>query len=286
MAAEGERFADDWLALREPADHAARSGRLAEMLSRSLADRWASEIVDLGAGTGSNLRWLAPRLPGRQKWRLIDHDARLLECVGRPSAAAGASGQAPTIETCCLDLAALPDDIVEGADVVTASALFDIVSRQWIEQLAGRLGASGAAGLFALTVDGRRWFVDSAGRAIADAEDRYMAELFNRHQRRAKGLGEALGPDAARVLPDALRRVGMAVHVETADWRLAAGETGTMALGSALIEDWSRAAAEATSGQSPRIDRWRRERLAALEGGALGLGVGHVDVLALAKAHD
>lgn len=286
MAAEGERFADDWLALREPADHAARSGRLAEMLSRSLADRAALEIVDLGAGTGSNLRWLAPRLPGRQHWRLIDHDAQLLERVGRPSAAAGASEQAPTIETCCIDLAVAPGDIVDGADVVTASALFDIVSRQWTEQLAVRLGKSGAAALFALTVDGRRWFMDPAGRPIPNDEDRNMADLFNRHQRRAKGLGEALGPDAARFLPDALQRAGMAVRVETADWQLFAGKVETMELGAALIEDWCRAAAAATTAQSGRIERWRRERLAAVEDGALGLGVGHVDVLALAKTHD
>jgi len=32
------------------------------------------EIIDLGAGTGANQRWLAPRLPFRQRWIHIDHD--------------------------------------------------------------------------------------------------------------------------------------------------------------------------------------------------------------------
>ena len=50
----------DWLALREPADAAARS---AELVDR-LALRPPLLIHDLGSGTGSMARWLAPRLPG------------------------------------------------------------------------------------------------------------------------------------------------------------------------------------------------------------------------------
>jgi hypothetical protein len=145
--------------------------------------------------------------------------------------------------------------------------------------------SSGAAGLFALTVDGRRFFIDPAGRAIRNDDDRYMSQLFNLHQRRAKGLGDALGPEAARVLPGALRSAGMTVRVDRSDWRLAAGDAETSVLGAALLEDWSRAAAEMTGSDSARVARWRRERLAALEDGAIGLGVGHVDVVALPQVH-
>ena len=35
-------------------------------------------IHDLGSGTGSMSRWLAPRLPGPQHWVLHDRDADLL----------------------------------------------------------------------------------------------------------------------------------------------------------------------------------------------------------------
>ncbi|WP_106418212.1 class I SAM-dependent methyltransferase [Salinicola tamaricis] len=36
-------------------------------------------LVDLGCGSGSNLRYLAPQLRTPQYWRLVDHDASLLE---------------------------------------------------------------------------------------------------------------------------------------------------------------------------------------------------------------
>ena len=59
-----ETFTLDWLALREPVDHRSRS----ELALAGLRDWWrarrASRVVDLGCGTGSNLRYLAPRLAG------------------------------------------------------------------------------------------------------------------------------------------------------------------------------------------------------------------------------
>src|SRR5262245_693966 len=82
-----EAFAD-WLALREPADAAARSSRLVAQLRASLATKAShlatqasgrTAIHDLGAGTGSMCRWLAPLLPGPQHWVLYDRDPALLE---------------------------------------------------------------------------------------------------------------------------------------------------------------------------------------------------------------
>ncbi len=283
MAADADHFDLDWLALREPVDHAARAAGLAERLDRELAGRDRLRIVDLGAGTGSNMRWLSPRLSIAQDWLLVDHDPALIGHVGP---APGAGVVEVSVETRCIDLNALPSTCFDGVGLVTASALFDLVSRQWIETLARRLVRCGAAGLFALTVDGRRWFQDSSGRPIMDASDREMVDLFNRHQRRAKGLGEALGPEAASLLPAALRDAGLEVRVEQSDWRLAAGEAGSLRLAAALIEDWARAASEISPGDSARIGSWRSERLDALADGAIGLGVGHVDVLALPGACD
>ena len=55
-------FSDDWLSLREPADHRSRNMALEAELARQLIDVEEQRIVDLGAGSGSNLRALAPRL--------------------------------------------------------------------------------------------------------------------------------------------------------------------------------------------------------------------------------
>src|SRR5262245_30585886 len=71
-------FSAEWLALREPADHRARSVDLSRAVGARLIDRHPVRVVDLAAGTGSNLRYLARFLPPRQHWRLVDRDTALL----------------------------------------------------------------------------------------------------------------------------------------------------------------------------------------------------------------
>lgn len=113
-----------------------------------------------------------------------------------------------------------------------------------------------------------------------------MSDLFSRHQRREKGLGEALGPRAAAVLPAALEAAGMRVHIERSDWRLAAGDPATPRLATELLNDWTRAVAEQGGANKYTVENWRMCRHAGLVNGTLGLGVGHVDVLALPGRHD
>ena len=79
MTARRVRVSPEWLALREPADAAARSAELAERLARHLPAGGRLVIHDLGGGSGAMGRWLAPRLPGPQHWVVHDRDADLLE---------------------------------------------------------------------------------------------------------------------------------------------------------------------------------------------------------------
>ena len=59
------RVSPAWLALREPADAAARAADLVDELRPAICRRRRSVIHDLGCGTGSMGRWLAPRCPAR-----------------------------------------------------------------------------------------------------------------------------------------------------------------------------------------------------------------------------
>jgi SAM-dependent methyltransferase len=90
-----ERFDADWLTLREPFDHAARSVALARRLADRLPKR--PRLLDLGAGTGSLFRFLAPIIGRGQDWILIDSDAALLDdAFGRTAAWARGQGFAAT----------------------------------------------------------------------------------------------------------------------------------------------------------------------------------------------
>ena len=60
-------FSAEGLALREPVDSAARSESVAAFVAASLRGRSPLRIVDIGSGTGSNLRFLASRLAGRHR---------------------------------------------------------------------------------------------------------------------------------------------------------------------------------------------------------------------------
>ena len=71
-----ETFASDWLTLREAADARSRNEKLLSHLR--LPEKDPVRVVDLAAGTGSNLRYLSPRLSRRQVWTLVDQDKKLL----------------------------------------------------------------------------------------------------------------------------------------------------------------------------------------------------------------
>src|SRR5262245_3364562 len=150
-AAVGE-FSAEWLALREPADHAARAERLAGDVADAVGGGDVLRVLDLGSGTGSNLRYLAPRLPRPQQWILVDRDAELL-AAARRGVPHGIDADVRQ-----LDLRDLEGEDVrsslEGRALVTASALLDFVSAAWLDALADLCAGAGAAALFALSYDG------------------------------------------------------------------------------------------------------------------------------------
>jgi ubiquinone/menaquinone biosynthesis C-methylase UbiE len=80
-------FSADWLALREPADHAARSAAVTRAVVDALPRDRTLRILDLAAGTGSNLRYLTNHLTEATSadWLLVDHEPALLAQVPETS---------------------------------------------------------------------------------------------------------------------------------------------------------------------------------------------------------
>lgn len=265
-----ERFEEGWLSLREPVDHRARAPGLLPPLRAAWRARGWRRVVDLGAGTGSNLRYLAPRLPGAQEWTLVDHDADLLERARSAVPPAGTPDGAPVqVDVRAGDLDDAGLHAVESADLVTASALLDLVSRGWLERLVARADAAGAGLLLALSYDG------TVAWSRSHPDDELVRSAVNRHQRRDKGLGSALGPDAAAVATELLERAGRSVRLEPSPWRLGEGDA---ALARELVAGWAAAATEERPDRAERIGAWAAERTARA---GEGVTVGHVDLLAL-----
>lgn len=267
-------FDATWLALREPADAAARSVALEATLARALAGLAGTlECVDLACGTGANLRRLAPRVPGPQRWRLVDSDAALLaEARRRCKGLRDAVGAPVEVEFVQADLAAADlDACCAGAALVTASALLDLVSAAWLDRLVAAIARGRSVALFALDYDGRR------ACEPVDVDDALAHAAFDAHQRRDKGFGPALGPQAAAHAARVLERREYRVERTRADWRLGPGDGPLQA---ELLRGWARAAAEAAPDSRERIEAWLGRRLAQIDSGRSWLTVGHEDLLA------
>ncbi|MHB9857872.1 methyltransferase domain-containing protein [Streptomyces sp. YIM S03343] len=268
------RYAPEWLALREPADAAARAADLLDPLRIRLANlpgRAGGHVIhDLGCGTGSMGRWLASRLDGAQHWILHDRDPYLLHFAAVASPRAAADGSRVTVETRRGDVARLTPDALAGASLVTASALLDVLTREEVEALADACAGAGCPALLTLSVVGR---VDLLPAHPLDTE---IAEAFNAHQRR-EGL---LGPDAVTTACEAFGAHGATVKVHPSAWRLGPDEA---ALTAQWLRGWVGAAVEERPELAERAEGYLRERLAACEEGRLRVVVHHSDLLALAR---
>ncbi len=263
-------FSPDWLALREPADHASVNAAVRLALRRHFAGRPRIAVLDLGSGTGSNLRGLSPWLDAEQDWTLVDYDAALLG-IAHDRFSANPIDHC-TITTRQLDLAAAQfNDVVEGADLVTASALFDLVSATVIERLAAAVAARRQVFATVLTYDGIMSFLPEHPRDAA------MRRAFNDHQRGDKGFGPAEGPAATNALAAAFARHGYRILIGKSPWVL---DRRYDRLRRELDMGFAGAVRETASIAAADVDAWIAHRLAAQGEEAVTI-VGHEDILAL-----
>ncbi len=280
-----EHFDRDWLALREDFDARSRNLHLARKLLDVLPER--PRLLDLGAGTGSLFRFLAPLIRRPQSWIFVDADSDLLGEAFRTTAEwAKARGWAVTwpdrvllvhapagawrIEGLALDLAHAPAGLpLAQVDAVLCSALLDLVSAAWLERFAAALRTPFLAGL---SVDGRdAWLPHHPADAIATAG-------FRRDQGRDKGFGRALGTHAPSVTRRTLAECGFAVISAPADWRV---PRSALRMARALVRGRADGARTALPAHHAAITTWEAARLRQAIQGQLAIRVGHRDILAL-----
>lgn len=255
-------FSADWLALREPFDQRARHRGVLESAAASLAGQSFVTIVDLACGTGSTFRALAPYLPMQQSWRLFDNDLSLL---ARVPPAAGVHLQV-------LDLVCDVEAALDGrVDLVTTSALLDLVSESWLERLVTEVATRRIPLYAALSYDGRVDFIP------AHPLDASVIAAVNSHQRRDKGFGPALGASAAKTAVECFERVGYAVGSGNADWLL---NEADVVMQDAMLAGWAASATETGAIPSEAIAKWLAKRRSALAANLSTIRVGHVDLFA------
>jgi hypothetical protein len=274
-------FSPDWLRLRESADQRARSKRLLGKLAAHFAGSDAVTVFDLGAGLGSNLRGTAPALPPRQDWVLVDNDPALLSAACEEIAAwadtawPAGNGLEASHAGIKLRLATKQHDLArdpapwEGAhpDLITAAALFDLVSVDWIDRFVATLARAGVVFYTVLTHDG------TVSWSPAHPADSAMAEAFARHFGTDKGFGPSAGGRASVFLADRLMAAGYLVERGPSPWQLGRGDHALIA---AFAHGWANAVRETGAVPERMIADWATAR----SSDGVECTVGHEDLLA------
>ncbi len=258
----------DWLRLREPVDGAARSADLVDAVRRRLPAGRPLVVHDLGSGTGSMARWLAPRLPGPQRWVLHERDADLRRLADAEPGYA-ADGSPVVVETRGSDITRLTAAVLADAHLVTASALLDMLTAEEVERMVA--ACAGHLTLFAISVLGRAEFTPT------DPLDVEFEAAFNAHQRRTVDGRALLGPDAVDATVRAFRRRRVPVEVRSSPWRLGPEQA-------ALTADWLTGWLDAAVEERPELagvaGAYRQRRLAQAAAGRLRVVLHHADLLA------
>jgi hypothetical protein len=260
-------FSANWLALRESHDARARNPAVLNAVVAWLAGLTSVRVVDLACGAGSTVRALAPRFPAEQSWRLTDNDLGLL---ARASAMALSAGV--TLTTVPLDLSRDLETALDGPiDLVTTSALLDLVSEAWLDRLAVETSARSIPIYAALSYDGR---IEISPSHMLDAA---IVAAVNAHQRRDKGFGPALGPTAARAAIARFESRGYSVVQGAADWVIGPNDRDFQMT---LFVDWAGVAREIGDLTVADTIEWLTSRRDETAAGCSSIRVGHVDVFA------
>lgn len=262
-------FSIAWLDLRESADLAARDKTLVNN-----ALEWLGQkndpispdriLVDLGAGTGSTLRALTKLGANSFVWRLVDLDGKLLdEALKR-------HGKKLLIEDYQADLNIVNELPLTGANIITASALFDLASSDFCDALIARMDTRKTLLYAALNYDGTTEWTP------VHPLDEAVLAAFNQDQLRDKGFGPALGPNATNYLKTKLEQAGYTVQLASSPWKLT-GEQHQLI--TELIGGITNAVMQGYDIDQNALAEWKQFRLSHAATGVCVIG--HWDLLAL-----
>ncbi len=259
-------FSADWLALREPIDHKARSETILAGVGGWFLRDTVLNITDIGSGTGSTLRALKPIMSQKISWHLVDHDDALLEV-------AKAEAQGDQVNFSLADLSKSLDALfTHEPDLITTSAFLDLVSREWLEGMVKEITKRKIPFYAALTYDGR------AGCSPELDTDKDILAAFNAHQKTDKGFGNALGPDAADTAVKLFEEAGYQVNVQESDW---VGGVKNKEFQNMLLQGWQEAACEIEPSKQAIFKDWLLQRLNLTETSDANVFVGHKDFFAV-----
>jgi hypothetical protein len=256
----------NWLAARAAPDKASRQATIETLLPalsgylRPGPDTDVA-VIDVGAGSGSNQRWLATRLPFRQRWVHLDHDPAILEHthdVGHTEFVVGG-----------IDALADLLNSARGPTVITCAAVLDVLTRTELTLLCDLIIDHRVPALLSLSVTGEITIEPP------DDLDAALLTAFNAHQRRD---GRA-GPDAPGLVATRCRAAGLDVRTVHTPWVI--DHSSDRAFLAQFLTERVAASVEHDPSLAEPAAEWLRRRLSQPADPHLRIVVGHLDLLVL-----
>ncbi len=271
-----------WLKARYEADAKARNQTLLQEFLKRLPAGETLDIIDLGAGMGSNFRFLHPVIDQNQHWTLVDIDKDLLDAV--PRFLSKVTGQKITpgkpfhsnekeiiLETRLQNL--LNSFSVKiSADIIVSNAVFDLFSEDQFDQLVQHLDAPLV--YFSINYKGTTF---SPSRA---ADEKYLA-LYDQHMQRDQDFGNGMGPQCAELMPLIFKKHQFEVITGPSDWVL---DTSDPEVQHYLVNFMEEAVPELLKEEKVSDFRnWVKNVQDRIDNRELAIRVKHDDILAVRK---
>lgn len=282
-------FATDWLHERYRFDVAARNPEVEAACLQYFAQQDAINIIDIGAGTGANVVYLAEKLPQSQQWALVELNPTLLKYArARLTTWAIAKGYSVTetgnslrlkreskhialhfIKGSFLELPKLLQ--LKDYHLVTASAVFDLLSKEMLQTLVQTFHKNRLAFLTTLNYE-------SMSYLPTDAADEYWIDLYEAHMQRQQAFGQALGPNCGTYLETCFATLSNEQLLRAPSrWQIEPTDT---AMHRHILQFLEKSLMEMTSMGHPDkgLTPWLRQKNQWLQSQQLRLTVAHSDL--------
>ncbi len=223
-----------WLNDRYPFDSEARDKSLEAKVLEYLKPKEDLQLLDVGAGTGSNTLYLMDKIKSNQHWYLVEQDASFKSVFFRRVEDYATFHKyewnlsnntiqvsTPTkklsfefIEGSLLEIAELMP--LENIDLVLANAVFDLFSKQQIQQFLTPILQKEIACYFTLNYKSQSFHPE-------DPFDTTYLSLYDEHMERPQVMGTATGKMVGPSLVDCLETF-QTVEQAISTWQIQKGD--------------------------------------------------------------
>lgn len=254
-----------WLETRYPFDAEGRHPVLESEVLTYLQGKAQANIVDVGAGYGSNYQYFASKLTNEPNWSLLEHDPLLIEAMRQH-----VPRRVNLIQHSLLDISSAID--LPNTDLVMANAVFDLFSEAQFLTFARPVFEANTPLYLSLNYTGM-------GFEPQGNEDLEMIAHYDAHMQRTQPFGRAMGADGPAQMKVLLEQLGYKVQIAPSYWHIGAEnevmQSYLLGFMESAIGEMMRSPQE-----QDQLQNWIKDKRAALSLGALSMWVSHQDIWA------